>query len=340
MKGQDLEIIDGFRKGPAIVFIHGLGMDKRIWVSPEKARILNGRFPINLLLCKEKAGLIERSREWINQGPITPITPWGKLIVGTPYCELRTVFQDLKEEGYSLIAWSQSRPAAPIDVAVSELKDVLRLSHEYNPSDLILIGHSRGGLIGRRYLQLYIDRRVKALITIATPHRGTRMATIVKYISPFASFIKSLVPESRGSEIIYLLKRMSEFLSSKAVMELMPDSDFIRSLDDSGMNGVKYLSIGGSSSSLLCFDRIFEVNMDKIKRERILSFPDAIERFFPRRFLPKEIVDGEGDGLVSVESSKIPWKAEHYTFRYNHAEILFSREVRKRIVNTIKEITG
>lgn len=39
-------------------------------------------------------------------------------------------------------------------------------------------------------------------------------------------------------------------LSSKTVMELMPDSDFIRSLDDSGMNGVKYLSIGGSSSSL------------------------------------------------------------------------------------------
>lgn len=327
----DLEIIEGLRDRPAIVFIHGLGMDKRIWVSPDEAKVIAGRFPIHVLLCKK--GICEAKR--------SPKILRG-IVIGNPYCELETVFNDLKGEGYSLIAWSQTRPAAPIDVAVSELRDILMLKSSLLRSGFILIGHSRGGLVGRRYLHLYNDRRVKALITISTPHHGTVMANFVKYLSPFASLIRPFIPESEQGTVLYILKRLSDFLSSKAVTELLPGSDFMKSLDDKEMDWVKYLSIGGSSPSLLCLNRISKVNdlsMERIMIERIFSLPDAIENLIPLGFLPEEMRKGKGDGLVSVKSSRLPWSAEHHTFNLNHAEILFSRKVRETLLNKIKEFT-
>lgn len=339
MAGYDTDIVEGSRKKPAIVFIHGLGMDKRIWVSPQEARILAGRFPIHILLCKKRPALRQKAQDEHGGSKSFPLR---QLIIGTPDCKLQTVFHDLRKEGYTLIAYSQKRPASPIDIATLELKGVLESIMNHSPSGFILIGHSRGGLIGKRYLQHYKDNRIKALITISTPHKGSRMATLVKYISPFASFIKPLIPESEKGTILYLFKKISEFLSAPAVKELLPDSDIIKSLDDNIMDGVKYLSIGGSSPSLLCFKRITEVGEGrrrKIKRDLILSFPDALEKLIPRRFLPQEIRRGEGDGLVSVESSRMP-EAEHYNFSLNHAEILFSRRVRERLVHKIKELTG
>ncbi|MFN3396345.1 MAG: alpha/beta fold hydrolase [Thermodesulfovibrionales bacterium] len=338
MTGPDFEIFEGCREKPAIVFIHGLGMDKRIWVSPHEARILAGQFPIHILLCKKRPALRQKAQDE-QRGSKSPLR---QIVIGTPECKLQTVFHDLRKEGYTLIAYSQKRPASPLDIAILELKVVLESTINHSPSGFILIGHSRGGLIGRRYLHHYKDNRIKALITISTPHKGTRMATLVKYISPFASFIKPLIPESERGTILYLFKRISEFLSAPAVKELLPDSDIIKSLDDNVVDGVKYLSIGGSSPSLLCFNRITEVNEgkgEKFKMEKILSFPDAVERLIPRRFLPREIRKGEGDGLVSVESSRMP-EAEHYTFSLNHAEILFSKRVRERLVHKIKEFTG
>lgn len=335
--GFDLEIFEGCRKKPSIVFIHGLGMDKRIWLAPDEARILAGQFPINILLCKNRLALTQRVRDELRDSKRSPLR---QLIIGTPDCKLQTVFHDLRKEGYTLITYSQKRPASPIDVATLELKEILESTRSYSSSGFVLIGHSRGGLIGRGYLHHYKDRGVKALITISTPHKGTKMTTLVKYISPFASFIKPLIPESERGSILYLLKKISEFLSAPAVKELMPDSNIIKSLDDCVMDGVKYLSIGGSNPSLLCFRRITEVNKargEKASVEKIFSFPDAVEMFVPRRFLPDEIKKGKGDGLVSVESSRMPL-SEHYTFSLNHAEILFSRKVRERIINEIKEL--
>lgn len=338
--GFDLEIVEGCRERPAIVFIHGLGMDKRIWVSPNKARIMAGHFPINILICRGKPISIQKASG--EDSTNRKRSPLGHIVIGTPNCNLQTVFHDLKREGYTLIAWSQSRPAATIEIATSEMREILNLCHDYGRSGFILIGHSRGGLIGRRYLQIYRDNRVKALITISSPHRGTKMATFVKYISPFASFIKPLIPDSEKGTALHLLGRISDFLSSEAVKELLPDSGLIKSLDEDVMDGVEYLSIGGSSPSLLCFYRILEVKegkMKRIKREKIISFPDALENLIPKIYLPEEIRTGEGDGLVSVKSSMMPL-SEHYIFSLNHAEILFSRMVRERIINKITGLSG
>src|SRR5215470_7151302 len=52
------------------------------------------------------------------------------------------------------------------------------IDRELRTADLILVGHSLGGLIGRSYMQEHSGGdRVKLLITLATPHRGTHEQT-------------------------------------------------------------------------------------------------------------------------------------------------------------------
>ncbi|HKM64396.1 MAG TPA: alpha/beta fold hydrolase [Acidisphaera sp.] len=43
---------------------------------------------------------------------------------------------------------------------------------------LLLVGHSMGGLVCRAYLRRYGAGRVAGLVTLATPHRGTRIARL------------------------------------------------------------------------------------------------------------------------------------------------------------------
>ena len=73
-----------------------------------------------------------------------------------------------------------------------------------NLGPLSIIGHSKGGLIGRYYVKrLGGDRRVKNLITLATPHNGTPTAYVgcatvgmiarsVWQMTPMSPFIRRL----------------------------------------------------------------------------------------------------------------------------------------------------
>jgi triacylglycerol esterase/lipase EstA (alpha/beta hydrolase family) len=43
---------------------------------------------------------------------------------------------------------------------------------------VILVGHSMGGLVARAYLQRHGESRVAGLVTLGTPHQGSRLAHI------------------------------------------------------------------------------------------------------------------------------------------------------------------
>jgi len=57
------------------------------------------------------------------------------------------------------------------------LQVALGLSESY----FILVGHSRGGLIARKYLEKAYNERIKMLITIGTPHHGSNIARWFKF---------------------------------------------------------------------------------------------------------------------------------------------------------------
>jgi pimeloyl-ACP methyl ester carboxylesterase len=283
---------------PAVIFIHGLGMDRSIWVNPSQSRILGGMFPLEILLGKEFPG--ERSGN------------------------VRTLFDDLGSEGYSVITWSQKRPAGPIDSVVPELVEVAEVANRMTDAGMVLVGHSRGGLVGRKYL-LRKEKSVRGLITISTPHKGSSVARVVKYLSPLASVLNPLIPKRDRGTRSAAMKRVLEFLRSRALTELLPGSNFLKTLKDGPLEWVSYASIGGLKPTLFHLYNF--------------AFPDAFEKVIPEGLFPEEMKKGRGDGLVSAESSKIPWGSEHHNFDLNHVEILFDERVRNLLHKTIAEIS-
>ena len=65
----------------------------------------------------------------------------------------------------------------PVVVQADVLKKIIDTLQQYYPDQqLILVGHSAGGVVARMLLVRYQPKNIKALITIASPHVGTARA--------------------------------------------------------------------------------------------------------------------------------------------------------------------
>jgi pimeloyl-ACP methyl ester carboxylesterase len=296
----DVTSLRGSRDKPAFIFIHGLGMDETVWTAPGNARVLGGLFPMTVML--------------------------------KGYEEMKTLYQDLGDLGFSVVTWSQQRPVGPAEAGVEELRAVVEFTLGLGHPGIVLIGHSRGGLIARKFLEEEPTpppkegHPVKALVTLCTPHRGSSMARWAVFFSPLASLLSPLVSDEDRGTLARALKRSLLFLESTAVRELLPDSGFLRSFQGSPPGGVYCLSAGGTSPSLIEVAGLFSV-------------PDSLKRLLPGGMLPAEMTEGSGDGLVSRDSSVLPYGAEHLDFHVNHAGILVDPGARKAILQRMLKLT-
>jgi len=335
----DISLNGGSADKPAIIFIHGLGMDKDIWINPSNSRILGGRLSLKIFLGQRPSvkdfGL---SRD-------KPKKETAEFSIGVQPDVITTVFDDLKLNGYTVITWSQEMPSGPIDAAVSELEKVVKFAKEMTKAGIVLLGHSRGGLIGRKYL-MRKDRSIIGLITISSPHRGSSIARIACYLKPFASFIGPLFSNADKGTVSSSIKYVLDFLKSKALKELLPGSPFLKSLKDEPFAWIHYISIGGTDPTLF---RLYKWHWDSVQEgksfrwllqpEELFSIPEIFHKVIPNKLYPEEIRKGIGDGLVTAASSKIPWCDEHYNFNLNHAQVLFDKDARDLLVKAIERIS-
>ncbi len=68
---------------------------------------------------------------------------------------------------------------APLLIQSRSLEQFLVYLRKWYPDNsLVLVGHSAGGVLGRLYMVQHPDSGVAALITIASPHRGTESAEV------------------------------------------------------------------------------------------------------------------------------------------------------------------
>jgi predicted alpha/beta hydrolase family esterase len=84
--------------------------------------------------------------------------------------------------------------------------------------DIILVGHSAGGVVARNTLVRSGNKNIKQLITIATPNFGSKMARYSTFVNdiPFSSFMtKTIAPESYYAQYpIRQLRKNSVFLNA------------------------------------------------------------------------------------------------------------------------------
>jgi len=293
-KKKEEIFFQGKKELPLLVFIHGMGMNASAWADPAKARILGGAYSLSAMLRGGDAELI-------------------------------TSFQDLKALGYSVLTWTQSRPVGPISVAVDELHLLVKEYSAHAGEGLIFICHSRGGLIARKYLQ-ESGLSAKALLTLATPHRGTTMAKWAAFFQPVTSALDVLLKGFSRKDVDTAFARVIGFLSSSGLNELLPGSGFYRDLRDQRHEGSSYTSIGGTDPDLL--------------GPVGLPLSDFMSRLVPGRIVPEELREGYGDGLVSAASAVLPYADEHRDFHLNHVAMLFDKKVRAFIAEKVGRISG
>ena len=314
----DITIHKGRTDRPVVILIHGLSMDKNIWIKPLETTMFAKNVPIKIFAARRPRPCLIQNKK--------------KFTIGDIPEKVDSIWAALQIKGYNLVCWSQKRPVGPISVAVEELKQVMEITRKAFPGKpAALIGHSRGGLIARKLMERKIPE-VKALITISTPHHGSSLALLGKYLKPLSSVIKAVMPANIQSSVSEVLKRFNELIEDHATKELLPGSDFLKNLKDAPDDGIRYLSFGGTKTRLLTVYK-WEARDKDIYPRPFLAIPDSLIKAFPAALLPEEISPGKGDIMVSAKSSVLPWAERHCHVPANHVSILWHKET---IANTVE----
>ncbi len=108
----------------------------------------------------------------------------------------------LKEAHISHYGIDLEPPGASIDDFVPQVRAAVeRLRRETGSEQVIILGHSMGGLVARAYLRRHGHQHIARVITLGTPHHGTALA--------------HLGPGSNAAQ----MRRDSEWLGSLAASE-------------------------------------------------------------------------------------------------------------------------
>jgi pimeloyl-ACP methyl ester carboxylesterase len=319
----DVTIHHGNRDRPVVILIHGLGMDKNFWVNPLKTKVFAKNVPLKIFCASQP-----RACSTDTSGTIT---------VGTIPQKIDNLWTVLQNKGFNLICWSQRRPVGPMSAAVEELGEIVKQARRLFPEKPVaLIGHSRGGLIARKFMEKKMPG-ISALITLSTPHNGSSLSRLGKYISPLSGFIRSILPGHTHGTVSEVLKNIHDMLEGHALKELMPGSNFYSTLNDSPSKDIIYLSFGGKKTKVLAL-YTWKREQDKMAPSELLTIPDSLVKILPGSIIPDEIIPGRGDFMVTAKRSVLPWAEKHYNVHANHISITWNRKVISRIVEVLEEM--
>lgn len=317
--GLDWQAVEGQPGKPAVILVHGLGMNRYFWGAPERCRVFGGVVSLSRFLT-EPPGPDEE----------------GRVSFGVPASSVLGLADQLSGLGFTVVSWSQREPYGPISPAVAELEElVVMVEGKFSQPRLYLVGHSRGGLIARKYLSGSHTSRVAGLVTICSPHRGSGMARFVRWLKPLGIVLEKIVPaESRG-KIAEVSKRLADFFTSTAVEELLPESELIRSLSGPLPERIRALSMGGTDPNFFCL----YLRAGLSAPWKSFAYADLIAGVVPRNHLPPELQDGIGDGMVTAESARLE-RASHYDLHENHLAMAFCDRARNLVVDFLQQEAG
>ncbi|MGQ0506096.1 MAG: lipase family alpha/beta hydrolase [Myxococcaceae bacterium] len=188
----------------------------------------------------------------------------------------------LRRDGYCV--WSinlgglfDSFNTRGIDESAEKVREkVERLYARYDLGPLSIIGHSKGGLIGRYYVKrLGGDQRVRNLITLATPHNGTPTAYLgCVTVGAVAKSVWQMTPMS---PFIRRLK-MGAFPRSTRFVSVYSKADHASPfptciLEDTGQENLFNIEVPNVTHREFTLKRsVYEV----IRRELAIGYGDAV----------------------------------------------------------------
>lgn len=142
--------------------------------------------------------------------PAVPLAPWRTPVLllpgflATPRT-LGPLAHRLRADGFDVFTVEVGGLAGRfhtgrIDALAEAVRDEVERIYARHPGmpRLVVIGHSQGGLIASWWVKrLGGDRRVRAVVTLGTPHRGTRLAWAGVALAWLMPAIAQMLPGSR-----------------------------------------------------------------------------------------------------------------------------------------------
>jgi pimeloyl-ACP methyl ester carboxylesterase len=238
----------------------------------------------------------------------------------------------------------------------------------YRERHVVILGHSRGGLIARAFLgdpEVKADQgerfpRVSGLITLSSPHQGSHMALMDDKIIGFLSTIQKAVPtlpNDVGNVVINTLKKKVDDYVGAHGDEIEPGSPLYRALEaqEPIRPDVRCISVGGTSPRLLrVYLWVFSGESMKprksadgkiqfhwqakpIEAKGASPIPDGLPLGLLGMDLD-EIMPGRGDGLTADKRCRFPrafGAEEHLSVPLSHAEELWDPELQNAIIQRL-----
>lgn len=265
------------------------------------------------------------------------IEPTGRITVGSLPRQITNLWHAVTNAGFNALCWSQHRPAGPIGLAIEELEYICTLvKSEFPGKPVALIGHSRGGLVARKFLEIN-PFKIAALITIATPHAGCSLARLQKLVSPVIKTVNRLLPANMHGTASKIARNFNNLVQGGAVTELMPGSEFIKSFAEGSYENVRGLSFGGTKPDLASLYR-WKKKAGQYQPLRVMAIPSSLTGALPSTLVPDEIRSGKGDFMVTAKSARLPWAAAHYNVHANHLAITWNPKVIRETLNLLAEL--
>jgi pimeloyl-ACP methyl ester carboxylesterase len=344
---------------PIVLFVHGFASSKYNWLDPDIG-----------------------NWGWIKdyKNDPKPIDFGWHVIPPPPFVAVNWSFSEqmvpigatatMDENNISWITYSQESAFGDIEDSVKELSNVLNnIKKVFGDREIIIIAHSRGGLISKRYLDTTKSTLVKKLITFGTPFGGTYMSAFDIFQLPS----KVLLNRIRALRKLwdYGQKRKAESVSTR---QMKPNSEFMKSIVNSGCrDDVDFINVAGSSShltniytwrwNLSSWKRNYRLARKKKKeRKKLIKQkkppiywfnlpkdsvfhvynwmlePRNVLRIYPKVGYPEML---QGDGVVSIRSALFDHeKARHYIIHRNHLDMTCCSEGYAIMLREIKALSN
>jgi pimeloyl-ACP methyl ester carboxylesterase len=367
---------------PLVVLMHGLGGDRNDWTNPFQERNWpydHRRAPDSMDMGVHGAPPIAKLPGIQTAYFLSPRL--GSNSRGRDGSDDRSWWHALRQAGFAVVTYSQvpklmmpltKGPVAEFKSFMEGLQRDVLADPGFRARQVVVLGHSRGGLIARSYLgdpEVKADKtarfpRVRGLVTLSSPHQGSQMALLDDRLIGFLQKLQDRLPDlpnDAGDQIINALKAKASAYVGPYGNEIEPGSPLFQAMEahEPLPAGTRYLSVGGTSPRLLRIylwtytpDSLLPRKSSQGKLEfhwraapleaKVASpLPDGL----PLKLLGlelDEILPGRGDGLTADKRCRFPatFRAEeHLSVQLSHAEELWDPSLQATMIarlNTFK----
>ncbi|MDX6400574.1 MAG: hypothetical protein QOF27_1180 [Gaiellaceae bacterium] len=328
-----LDVTEGNPDLPLVLLLHGTNGTKLDMVDPHAG-------PDN---------------DYANLAPLKPrveIGPSSYPGVGVYSCctlddkldRVRSWNEVLTANGFPTAVYSQVDNDGLLAEPVKELVAVVQaLNTKYPNKPLVLLSHSRGGLLTRAFLKAFPKDAVtvRTVITLHSPHTGSSLATLAVTVRDAIEGLQSVFGDIVKQALGWLL----HMADTDAFREMAIGSTFLTNLaaNEGPLKGMEYFTFGGVSVRLTRVRQWVYTLDSALPQWRSPPYDHArIETEVPivsplADSLPNvidELTEGLGDLLTADSRTRLSF-ATHRTNPINHAEALWDPILQAQVLKIL-----